>query len=108
VELALPQAGLPARSSELLDVDNRLCGDICRDFATAYMALLSDVFAAADTRGEIQLAAHSLSAVDAAALAHASAVGLVADHVDPATTHRRLDQLVCVLVTGLGGKPNPR
>src|SRR4051812_46951496 len=40
VDLALPAAGPPAKSRELLDDDNRVCGDICRAFATEYMALL--------------------------------------------------------------------
>jgi AcrR family transcriptional regulator len=103
VELALPTAGPPAKSTELLDPQNEVCGEICRTFAREYMALLNDVFAAGDAHGEVRLAARQFSAADAAALAHAAARGIIADHTDPATTHRRIEQFVTVLIVGLGG-----
>jgi AcrR family transcriptional regulator len=101
VALALPTAGQGAESRELLDPQNPICGDVCRAFARQHRALLTEVFAAADARGELNLAARQFSAADAAELATAAAAGIVASHTDPVLTHRRIEQFVTILVVGL-------
>jgi AcrR family transcriptional regulator len=101
VTLALPAAGPRANSRELLDPNNGICGDVCRAFARQYLALVTEVFAAADARGELNLAARQLSAADAASVATAAVAGIVASHSDWGATHRLIEQFVTVLVVGL-------
>jgi AcrR family transcriptional regulator len=100
-ELALPAAGPRANSRELLDPQNRICGDICRSYARRHLELLTEVFATADARGELSLAARQFSAADAAELSTAAVAGVIATHAEWVTTHRRIDQFVTVLVVGL-------
>jgi AcrR family transcriptional regulator len=102
VELEVPMAGAQSYSSEFLDPDGALSGEISRDFTREYLAVLADVFAAGDARGEIRLAERQFSAADAAQLAHCAARGIAANHVDRATTHRRVEQFVALLIAGLG------
>jgi AcrR family transcriptional regulator len=101
VELEVPAAGPRSYSSELLDPDSEIVGEICRSFARDYLAILTEVFAAGDARGEIRLADRQFAASDAAELAQAAALGLAAGHVDRGTTHRRIEQFVTLLIAGL-------
>ncbi|MDQ1646400.1 MAG: hypothetical protein QOJ50_2584 [Cryptosporangiaceae bacterium] len=102
VELDVPMAGPQSYSAEFGDPDGPISGEISRDFTREYLAVLAEVFAAGDARGEIRLAERQFSAADAANLAHCAARGIAANHVDRATTHRRIEQFVTLLIAGLG------
>ena len=105
VELEVPAAGRQFRSDEMLDPDGEISGEISRAFTRDYLAVLADIFAAGDERGEIALAAHQISAADAAELVHCAARGIATNHVDRATTHRRIEQFVTLLIAGLRPAP---
>jgi AcrR family transcriptional regulator len=102
VELDVPMAGPQSYSADFRDPDGPLSGEISRDFTREYLGVLGEVFAAGDARGEIRLAERQFSAADAAELAHCAARGIAANHVDRATTHRRIEQFVALLIAGLG------
>lgn len=96
-----------SHANELLDENNRICGDVSAESARRYLKLLTAVLAAATQRREISPAKAGLSAAAAAELIVQCAEGMktTAGHkLTPETYRRRLDQLVRVIVSGLGGK----
>jgi AcrR family transcriptional regulator len=103
VELAVPAAGPQSYSAEFLDPDSEIVGEISRAFTRDYLAVLAELFASGDARGEVRLADRQFAATDAAELAHCAALGLAANHVDRGTTHRRIEQFVTLLIGALAG-----
>jgi AcrR family transcriptional regulator len=90
---------------ELLDENNRICGEISAASARRFGKLLTGVLRRASKRGELRPQRLGLSPPAAAELIVDSAKGLEmasAGLLSPARYRKRLAQLVRVLLTGLG------
>lgn len=90
--------------AELLDVNNRLCGDIStmgqKRFHKALVQLLID----AEENGETALEQHSLTPARAADLIQSAVVGIeffVGSELTPARFRRDLAQMLRVMVAGI-------
>ena len=90
--------------SELLDENNRLCGDLAADSERRFQAVLTRVVRRAAQRRELDLAAAGVSAADAAQLLMRSVSGLKGPGVTVDTYRARLAALVRIFVAGLGGR----
>ena len=93
-------------AGELLDSTNRLSADLFRQADRAYLRIVARTIEEAVKRGEITRGRRLLDAGAAADLLVASAHGAQSDGGAPAPPRllrRRLDDLVNVLVTALGG-----
>jgi AcrR family transcriptional regulator len=93
-------------AAELLDSTNRVSGDLFRRADRAYLGILSSTIASAVRGGELPSGSGRLRPEAAADLLVASAHGAGLDGgrpASPALLRRRLDDLVTVVVTALGG-----
>jgi len=95
---------------EILDENNRLCGDITARSAEAYVGILARVIADGQRRGEFSPQKSGLEPDDTAEFFVRCAEGLTgtpSNSPSPARYRLRLRQLVEVLVTGFGGRRRP-
>jgi AcrR family transcriptional regulator len=90
--------------SELLDENNRLCGDLATDSERRFHGLLAGGFRDADGAGTIDLAAAGLTPVEAADLFGRAVHGLKGPGNATDEYRTRLRRLVNVFVAGLGGE----
>jgi AcrR family transcriptional regulator len=93
-----------AHARELLDENDRICGDISAAARKRYLRILDRVLAQAVDRGELRPARAGLAPAAAAELIADCARGLEharGDALTPAVYRRRLAQLVRVLIAGL-------
>jgi AcrR family transcriptional regulator len=93
-------------AAELLDENNRICGDISAESTRRYLQLLTSVVAAAVRRQELAPRRAGLSPAGAAEMIVQCAEGIKtmgAAALTPDVYRRRLDQFVRVVVAGLGG-----
>jgi AcrR family transcriptional regulator len=88
---------------ELLDENNRLCGEQTTAATRRYERIFARALREADAAGEIDLAAAGLTPEAAATLLHLAAKGVAQPRpgAAPAQLRRRLDQLVRLFVAGL-------
>ncbi len=91
-------------AAELMDSKNRLSADLFAEADRRYKRVLRDVIIEAASRGEIDPARARLNCGAAAELVITAARGIEATVDAPAAYHRRLSELVRVLVAGLGGR----
>jgi AcrR family transcriptional regulator len=95
---------------ELIDAKNQLSADIFSQADRRYLRMLSAVIAEAAERGEFDLRPVDLDADTVAELLVRSAAGnefYGSTPPTPAVLRKRLDALVRVFLTGLGGKTDP-
>jgi AcrR family transcriptional regulator len=95
-----------ARSSphggELMDEKNRLCGDLAKQSEQAFLEMLAQAFAGADTSHEIDLAAARVTASEAAEVFANAVAGLKGGpDVSIEAYRRRLATMVRLFVAGL-------
>lgn len=98
-------------AGELLDSTNRLSADLFRQADRAYLRIVVRTLDDAAARGELARGRRQLDTESAADLLVASAHGAQLDGglpVAPRLMRRRLDDLVTVLVTALGGSASGR
>jgi AcrR family transcriptional regulator len=88
-------------ASELMDENNRLCGDLASATEERYHEILAQAFGRADGEREIGLGAAGLSAREAAELFARAASGLKGPDVKTEVYRMRLASLVRVFVAGL-------
>lgn len=91
-------------ASELMDSKNRLSADLFARADRRYSRIMREVVAEAASRGEIKPARAGLDPDEAAALIVAAARGIEMTATAPAVYHRRLGELVRVIVAGLGSR----
>lgn len=89
--------------SELMDENNRICGDLSAESQKRFHALLVRAFREAAKAGEIDPAGAGVNAVDAADLFAGSIAGLKGPGVTVELYRKHLAALVRVFVAGLGG-----
>jgi AcrR family transcriptional regulator len=97
-------------AAELLDENNRICGDISAEAARRYLQRLTGVIAAAVRSKELTPRRAGLSPAAAAEMIVQCAQGIKTSGgaaLTPGVYRQRLDQLVRVIVAGLGGKSAP-
>jgi len=90
--------------AELVEDQNRLCGDITETYRKRFQRLLRRVLEEADARGEIDLAGAGVAAAEAAELfvAGVRGVGMAgAEPLRPGAYRRRVARPVRVLAAGL-------
>jgi len=91
-----------AHGAELLDENNRVCGDINRSAHKRSLRILERLLADADGAGQLDLAGAAVSPAQAATLFYDAARGAKDDAaVTPAAYRRQLRRLVTVLARGL-------
>jgi AcrR family transcriptional regulator len=90
-----------AHGSEIVDENNRLCGDLVSESAGRFHAMLTNAMKAGARSGEVDLKAAGLSAPAAAELIQLGASGLKQGSPDPATFAKRLHGFVRVFFAGL-------
>jgi TetR/AcrR family transcriptional regulator, regulator of autoinduction and epiphytic fitness len=96
-------------ADELMDSKHRLSSDLVREASEQYRRLVGEVLEDAVGNGELRLASFNLGADAAAELLIAAAKGLESSVETPAEYHRRLAELVRVVVAGLrAGVPQVR
>jgi AcrR family transcriptional regulator len=88
---------------ELLDESGRLCGGMAAETETSFRKLLARELRRASQAGEIDLAAASLTAADAAELLTRAMSGLKGPGFTVATYRKQLGAMLRVFVAGLGG-----
>jgi AcrR family transcriptional regulator len=88
--------------SELMDEKNRLCGDLWVENEHRFQAMLTRLFRRANNAAEIDLAAVSLTAAEAAELFLHALSGIKGPGVTVEVYRKRLASLVRVCITGLG------
>lgn len=88
-------------ASELMDENNRLCGDLASATEKRYHEVLAQAFCRADEEREIELASAGLSAQAAADLFARTTSGLKGPGVTTEVYRTRLASLVRVFVAGL-------
>lgn len=96
--------------SEIIDENNRLCGDVSMRSRQRFRKLVAKTLAEASTAGEISLAAADLKPEAAADLVLSAAEGIEAYATDGLTTpqyRRLLTQMVRLLVAGLRPSETP-
>ncbi len=94
-------ANTSPHASELMDENNRLCGDLASDTERRYHEMLAKAFRYASDAREIDLASVGLSAPEAADLFARAASGLKGPDVTTDAYRKRLGSLVKVFVAGL-------
>lgn len=87
--------------AELMDENHRLCGDIATEAEARFLEMLSETFAKADARGEIDLADADLTPLAAADLFLHSVSGLKRVGASLKDYRTKLSALVRVFVAGL-------
>lgn len=94
-----------AHGAELLDENNRVCGDINRSAHKRSLRILERLLAEADADGRLDLAGVAVSPAHAATLFYDAARGAKEEAtVTPAAYRRQLRRLVTVLARGLGAR----
>jgi AcrR family transcriptional regulator len=96
-----------AHAAELLDENNRICGDISAASTRRYLQLVTNALTAAVRRNELMPQAAGLSPAAAAEMIVQCAEGIKMSGgaaLTPDVYRHRLDRFVRVIVTGLGGK----
>jgi AcrR family transcriptional regulator len=88
--------------SEILDENNRLCGDLATGSERRFSGMLSRAFKEADQTGEIELAAAKLTAAEAAGLLTRAVHGLKGPGINTTAYRKQLEKLVNVFVAGIG------
>jgi AcrR family transcriptional regulator len=89
--------------SELMDENNRICGDLSADSQKRFQDQLTKTFRRAAQTGKIDLDGAGVSATEAADLLARSLAGLKGPGVTPELYRKRIAALVRVFVAGLGG-----
>ena len=87
--------------SELMDENNRLCGDLAADTERRFQALLTRVFRRAAQTGELDLGAIGLNAAAAAQLFVRTVSGLKGPSVTVPEYRKRVAALARIFVAGL-------
>jgi len=88
---------------ELMDENNRLCGELATQSHHEFVAMIGAALREAEVSGEIDLAAAGVKPRDAAELVVQSAAGLKLGDVSPELYRKRLSAFVKVFVAGLSG-----
>lgn len=86
---------------ELMDENNRLCGELAVESHGRFVEMIADALKDSDASGEIDLSASGLKPRDAAELLTQSAAGLKLGDVSPDLYRKRLAAFVRVFVAGL-------
>jgi len=89
-------------TAELIDSKNRLSADLFAEADRRYHRVMRELIGAAVSRGEIDPGRAGLKPAQAAELLIDAARGIELGARDPATYHRRLRELVHLIVAGLG------
>src|SRR5258708_10084158 len=90
-----------AHAAELMDSKNRLSADLFAQSGRRYMKVLREVIEEARRAGELELSRMKLDASDLTELLVAAAHGIESNATSPARYHRRLREIVRVIVAGL-------
>lgn len=86
---------------ELMDENNRLCGELAVESHGRFVEMIGDALKGSDASGEIHLSRSGLKAREAAELLTQSAAGLKLGDVSPELYRKRLAAFVRVFVAGL-------
>lgn len=86
---------------ELMDENNRLCGELAVESHGRFVEMIGDALKGSDASGEIHLSRSGLKAREAAELLTQSAAGLKLGDVSPDLYRKRLAAFVRVFVAGL-------
>jgi AcrR family transcriptional regulator len=100
--LRMIEIACSAHGSELMDEKNRLCGDLWVENEHRFQAMLTRLFRRANNAAEIDLAAVSLTAAEAAELFLHALSGIKGPGVTVEVYRRRLASLIRLCITGLG------
>jgi AcrR family transcriptional regulator len=92
-----------AHAAELMDSKNRLSADLFTQSGRRYMKVLRDVIEDATRSGELSPSQMELDADDLAQMLVAAAHGVESNATSPAQYHRRLREIVRVIVGGVAG-----
>lgn len=87
--------------SELMDQNNRLCGDLAMESEERFIEMLKQTLTEADEAGEIQLSAAGLSPEQAAEMILYGVTGLKRPGVSLDAYKKRLEAMIRVFVAGL-------
>jgi len=87
--------------SEIVDENNRLCGDVVSSSSSRFQEMLARAFEDAERAGRVKLEASGLTPDSAAELLRLAASGLKHGAVDAEAFRRRLHPLVRVFFAGL-------
>jgi TetR/AcrR family transcriptional regulator, regulator of autoinduction and epiphytic fitness len=90
-----------AHAAELMDSKNRLSADLFARSGRRYMKVLREMIEEATHAGELAPSRMGLDASDLAELLVAAAHGIEQSATSPARYHRRLGEIVRVIVAGL-------
>jgi AcrR family transcriptional regulator len=94
--------------NELIDEQNRLCGDLATQSDQRFHRLLTAVLQDAAEKRDIDLPTAGLTPDEAADLFARATYGLKSREISAETYRRRLSSFVRVFVAGLRGRPTPR
>lgn len=86
---------------ELMDENNRLCGELAVESHGRFVEMIGDALKGSDASGEIRLSRSGLKPREAAELLTQSAAGLKLGDVSPDLYRKRLAAFVRVFVAGL-------
>jgi len=92
-----------AHAAELMDSKNRLSADLFAQSERRYMKILREMLGEAIRAGEIAPSRMQLDADDLAEMLVAASHGIERNATSPARYHRRLREIVRVIVAGLSG-----
>lgn len=92
-----------AHAKELMDSKNRLCAALFEKSGRQYMKVLREIIDAAISGGELEPSRMDLNSSDLAAMLISAAHGIESNATTPAIYHRRLREIVRVIVAGLAG-----
>ncbi len=90
-----------AHAAELMDSKNRLCADLFANSGRRYLKVLREMIDAAIHAGELEPSRMDLSSSDMAAMLISAAHGIASSATNKAMYHRRLREIVRVIVAGL-------
>ena len=90
-----------AHAAELMDSKNRLSADLFAQSGRRYMRVLREVIEEAMRAGELALSRMEIDSDDLAQMLVAAAHGIEQNATSPATYHRRLREIVRLIVAGL-------
>ena len=90
-----------AHAAELMDSKNRLSEDLFAQSGRRYMKVLREMIEEATRAGELELSRMELDADDLAQMLVAAAHGIEQNATSPARYHRKLREIVRVIVAGL-------
>jgi AcrR family transcriptional regulator len=90
-----------AHAAELMDSKNRLSAEMFERAGRSYMKVLREMIAEAARRGEISPSRMGLDAGDLAEMLVAAAQGVASGAASAPIFHRRLGEIVRVIVAGL-------